>query len=248
MSKFKWQRLRRYGEKENVRKYLDYGIQRSIYSENLSLDERRSDREIYDLRSLQYRHYLNRQKPLSRFHNSYLRLKMSQIFTKEIHEIDTSIESLALLDIITHFLNRLTEGILSFEIVIEAGLFLQQKGDKVNFVRLEEHISKLYLWKTANLLGTLLVKLFHFSPEEVPFFKKEDSRWRQVVDHYFQLSFEDLITRHHKERAYQQLYLGKHDHSRISAQRGRYYARYHHVEALSSYMANIVNSITQIEE
>ena len=249
MSRFKWQRLVAYAVQEKVDLFVTYGIQRSIYGNDvLEQSQRKSAQEVLDKKRRLYTRFENRPKPLTQFSNIALRLKMNRIFNEEVHKMDTQMPMLALLDLIANFLKEAFLGRLSYDALIKIGLYLRQQGHRVDFNTLDEYIDKLRLGKTANLIGTILVNVFDFSKEEIQFLKEEDKDYMKVIEHYFSLSLNDFTTQRQKKHSGTNLTLGIHDHSRISAQRGKYYARYHRQEAFSSYFSNLIKSITQVEE
>lgn len=249
MSLFKWQRLIRYAEQEGVGEFLRYGIQRSIYGENvLKADERISTNQMYEYRHKLYAKFVNKPMPVTRFSNKLLRTKINSIFHDEVHSYNTQMPKLALLDMISHFLKEAFTGRFSFLDIILIGLYLRQEGDKVDFNGLDENIASLNMKKAANLVGTILIRVFGFSPDEIQFCNDIDDGYYDLIAHYFNLSFEEMIESRHKEMTNSITVLGAHDHSRISAKRGWHYAKYHRLEAISSWFSNTINSITMVEE
>lgn len=249
MSRFKWQRLIRYADQEGVGEFLRYGIQRTIYGENvLKSDEHVSSNQMYEYRRKLYAKFVNKPMPVTTFSNKFLRSKINKIFHDEVHSYNTQMPKLALLDMISHFLKEAFTGRFSFLDVIVIGLYLRQEGDKVDFNGLDENIAALNLKKAANLVGTILVQQFGFSRDEIQFCNDMDESYNELISHYFNLTFEDMIDRRHKEMTNSITVLGAHDHSRISAKRGWHYAKYHRMEAISSWFSNTFNSITQVEE
>lgn len=249
MSRFKWQRLMRFADKEGVGEFLRYGIQRSIYGDDiLSKDEHISSNQMYEYRHKIYAKFVNKAKPVTRFSNRYLRRKLNNIFEEEVHSYNTQMPKLALLDMISHFLKEAFTGRFSFLDIIQIGLYLRQEGDKVDFNGLDDSIDSVNLKKAANLVGTILVRVFGFSRDEIQFCKDIDEDYDELINHYFRLTMEEQITQRHKELTNSITILGAHDHSRISAERGWHYAKYHRMEAISSWFANTVNSIRMVEE
>ena len=53
--------------------------------------------------------------------------------------------------------------------IIEIGHFLRTKGDKVDFIKIEQWLHKLGIYNIAQLHASILVELFGFTPDEVPF-------------------------------------------------------------------------------
>jgi len=72
---------------------------------------------------------------------------------------------LCLLRITRYMLN---DGI-SLKHIVDLGIFLRKAGDKVDYVLLQEWIDKLKLSRMAYLSGALLVELFDFTTDEIPF-------------------------------------------------------------------------------
>jgi len=249
MSRFKWQRLIRFADQEGVGEFLRYGIQRSIYGEDiLDKEHHISSNQMYEYRHKLYIQFVNKAKPVTKFSSRYLRSKIEHIFHEEVHSYDTQMPKLALLDMISHFLKEAFTGRISLLGVIQIGLYLRQEGDKVDFNGLDDDIDTLNLKKTANLLGTILIRVFGFSRDEIQFCKDIDEDYKELIKHYFDIAFNEMIEQRHKELTNSITVLGAHDHSRISAKRGWHYAKYHRIEAISSFFSNTVSSITDVEE
>lgn len=249
MSLFKWQRLMRYADQEGVGEFLRYGIQRSIYGENvLKANETISANQMYEYRNKAYAKFVNKAIPVTQFSNTILRKKIASIFHGEVHSYNTQMPKLALLDMISYFLKEAFTGRFSFRDIILIGLYLRQEGDKVDFNGLDESIATLNLKKAANLVGTILIKVFGFSADEIQFCKEIDESYQEHISHYFNISFDEMIEQRHKEMTNSITVLGAHDYSRISAKRGWYYAKYHRMEAISSWFSNTLSSITEVEE
>lgn len=249
MSRFKWQRLMRFADKEGVGEFLRYGIQRSIYGEDvLTKEQHISANQMYEFRRKIYAKFVNKPKPVTRFSNRYLRSKLNNIFHEEVHSYNTQMPKLALLDMISHFLKEAFTGRFSFLDIIQIGLYLRQEGDKVDFNGLDDSIDTINLKKAANLVGTILVRVFGFSRDEIQFCKDIDEDYDDLIEYYFRLTMSEMIESRHKEMTNSITVLGAHDHSRISAKRGWHYAKYHRMEAISSWFSNTINSITMVEE
>ena len=55
---------------------------------------------------------------------------------------------------------------------IETVYLLRSRGDKVDFIKLERWLSKLHISRFAQLQGNILIALFGFDKEELPFVKQ----------------------------------------------------------------------------
>lgn len=68
----------------------------------------------------------------------------------------------------------------------DLGVFLRKEGDKVDYVKLQGWIDQLQLRRVAQLAGHLLVELFAFSKDEIPFMQqKKGSGVTLVVNELF---------------------------------------------------------------
>lgn len=57
--------------------------------------------------------------------------------------------------------------------LVELGLFLRRQGDKVDFIKLQEWIKSIHMERMSQLIGELLVRLFKFEKEEIPFMTQD---------------------------------------------------------------------------
>ena len=49
------------------------------------------------------------------------------------------------------------------------GLYLRQQGHRVDFVKFETWVKQLRIYGMVSLLSSLLIQLFSFDPDELPF-------------------------------------------------------------------------------
>lgn len=97
------------------------------------------------------------------------------IYENERHSIDTSIETLKLLNIIIFNITQIETNVISVPGIISLGLYLREKGHLVDFVKLDEWIKALRIKKMTSLIGSFLIQLLNFEKNEVPFLYSEDS-------------------------------------------------------------------------
>ena len=91
----------------------------------------------------------------------------------EYHAIDTSLDTLDMLNIMLYNIDQTISGHTSLHGIIEMGRFLRKKGDKVDFVKLESWFQKLGVNRMAQLHGSVLISLFGFNIDELPFMTSE---------------------------------------------------------------------------
>lgn len=72
-----------------------------------------------------------------RMNNGFLNRRLASIQENERHAIDTSIETIYLLRIIVSNINGILANGINLGGIIEMGNYLRTKGDKVDFVKLE---------------------------------------------------------------------------------------------------------------
>lgn len=81
----------------------------------------------------------------------------------------------------------LNEGI-SLKQIIDLGMFLRKEGDKVDYVKLQSWQKSLHMQKMALLIGALLVTIFHFSEDELPFISRRGKvDTKLITDEVFRL-------------------------------------------------------------
>lgn len=108
--------------------------------------------------------------------NPFLNNRLNNICQTEPHAIDCNIETLRLLDIIVANINHVMSRGLSLQGVLEIGLYLREKGDRVDFVKLDSWLGRLHIARMASLLGSILVEVFEFDEDEIPFIRRRDPK------------------------------------------------------------------------
>lgn len=132
---------------------------------------------------------------------------------------------------------------------VELGLFLRQQGKRVDFDKLQEWIKRLQLAPMAQLAAIMMVKLLHFSPEELPFMQpiNDDKMERQLREIFRQKNS-------HAEEWYfsqgKNIFVHTSNpsammwHVRRSARNLRYYPS----ETLTNFFTSFAHSLSHIEE
>ena len=101
--------------------------------------------------------------------NRLLNKRLQSIRENEPAANDASIDTLNMLDIIVQATERTMTYGLSFATILRIGMFLRNDGDKVDFIKLENWLRKLNISRMAQLEGSILIELFGFESEEIPF-------------------------------------------------------------------------------
>lgn len=103
------------------------------------------------------------------------------IYENERHSIDTSIETLHLLNLIVFNIRQVETNEISIPGIIALGKYLREKGQHVDFVKLEDWIRILNIKKLTSLLASFLVQAFNFEKNEVPFLYSEHMNANELL-------------------------------------------------------------------
>lgn len=109
---------------------------------------------------------------LSRMCNHFLNSRLQSIREKEPQADDSSIETLNMLDILVQATEYAMTYGLTFAYILRIGIYLRTEGDKVDFIKLERWLRKLCIARMAQLEGSILIKVFGFEPDEIPFVER----------------------------------------------------------------------------
>lgn len=178
--------------------------------------------------------------------NPILNKKLQAILDDERSDIATRQLLLIIIHITRHILN---EGVPVCNLV-ELGKYLQAEGHRVDFITLNQWLRKLGFTPMAQLEGALLIQMFGFCKEDVPFMVGDpDKRVERVAKEltaftntrteafYFSQDSESVFLHTSNSSAI----LG---HIRRSAQ----YFRYLPSETLTNFFASFAHSLSHIEE
>lgn len=94
---------------------------------------------------------------------------LRRITEKERHAMDTSVASLELLNIMTHTVEQTLNRRASLRMIIELGVFLRKKGDRVDYIKIEKWLRKLGIRRLMELHASVLIVFFNFNISELPF-------------------------------------------------------------------------------
>ena len=178
--------------------------------------------------------------------NPLLNKKLQAILDDEQSDIVTRQMLLIMIHITRHILN---EGVPVYHLV-QLGKYLHNESHRVDFPALNQWLKKLGFTPMAQLEGALLIQMFGFNKEEVPFLTEEpDKRVEQVAqelteftntrteEFYFSQDSDSVFLHTSNSSAI----LG---HIRRSAQ----YFRYLPSETLTNFFASFAHSLSHIEE
>lgn len=110
---------------------------------------------------------------LSRMSNSLLNRRLQKIRDNEPISPEASIETLNMLDIMVQTTECLISQGLVLAYIVKTGIFLRTYGDRIDYVKLEGWLHRLRLSKMAEIEGCILIYMFGFEKDEIPFVYKQ---------------------------------------------------------------------------
>lgn len=190
MSKFKWEVIFHIANIHNVVGVIFDGIAKNKENEALIPQDiilkykKILDEEGYGIKAQATGSRLSVQLPdagLSHMCNGFLNARLKRIRENEPQSADASVETLNMLDIIVQETEcTMTYG-LSFATILRIGIYLRVDGDKIDFVKLENWLRKLNLTRMAQLEGSILIDIFGFEMDEIPFVNKMEPSAHKIA-------------------------------------------------------------------
>jgi hypothetical protein len=251
MSAFKWKRLIQIGEVQHVLPYIAHGFSQHAddsqltYTESLRQEvERINDQKIPSIDSSLLA--ITKEEP--QLTNFLSKRKLKKLRKKEQNSDDCSEETLQMLNIIIHNVNQTLSKGISLQGIIEMGRFLRIKGDKVDFVKLEQWLHQLGITRLASLQGSILIEVFRFDIDEIPFMQKEEKAASKLTQRSLTHTATDTAENWHFRMRTNGMVENNSRVLRRNLRRSMRYMRYNPVETISSFMANFAKSLSEIEE
>lgn len=184
MSEFKWNKLLRIAGICDVEDFVCDGIVKSDNKKipsNIYITAQNNISVIQDAQTTANYNFTSG-KPIKKFSNFYLNRKLNKIIFDEIHSIDTSINSLILLNKLIDNINSLLNNGIEIRKLADLGGYLRKYGDRIDFVKIETWIKLLKIKKICTLIGCMLVSLFSFEIEELPFMRDTNNKILRKTD------------------------------------------------------------------
>ncbi len=254
MSKFKWEIIFHVAKVHNVVGVLLNGFADSGEKGIVPADIIEKYKDLYEndvqISSPSILHPLLRlpDAGLSRMCNPLLNSRLQSIREKEPLAEDASIETLNMLDILVQATeNTMTYG-LSFANILRIGIYLRNEGDKVDFIKLDHWLHRLNISRMAQLEGSILIEVFGFDPDEVPFVYRIEPSARKIAIQ----ALEKPIRIDINEWKIQQtstIFLANNNKAMMKTIRNSIkYFFFSPVEASSNFLHRFVSSLSNLEE
>ena len=238
MSAFKWRRLDQMVHAQHVERAALKGIKNHQFDEMMNIPE--------DLANQTPDNSAHQEEP--RLSNHYLNFRLSRIENAERHAIDTNVDALNVLKIIVGNVSSMLNHGTMLSGIIELGSYLRNKGDKVDFVKLDTWLGKLQLRRMAQLQGSMLMSVFNFEQDELPFVCHVEAAANKLVLRSVTHSASDTAEEWHFRQLSSGFVQNNSALLRRNLRRSLRYITYAPLETVSNFFNNFARSLQEIEE
>jgi hypothetical protein len=239
MTEWKWQQLYQLSQIHGVTPWITDGIRLSEDDFFLQLSPTLRQ-QFYDDTTERSQH-----RERQELTNPLFDHKLQQL-SEEAGDDDATFNMLQ--DMIAIARNMLTSGI-SLRQLIALGGKLREKQNNVMYDVLEKWIARLHMKDMAKLEGALLMELFHFTAEEIPFTNATTSRKTQrVVQDIFRFTQQNAAEWYFTQG--ESIFVRTNNSNAMlwNLRQSLKYMNYYPGEAVTSFMKNFAHSLTHIEE
>lgn len=237
MSHFKWQRLNQMVHVQHVEEVAVNGLSTSLNKrwtnmpDNLLADELPTTDKLPCFLS-----------------NVFLNWRLKHIEYNEIHSMETNVGALDVLKIIVSTVSMMLNHGMMLKGILALGSYLRTKGDKVDFLKLDKWLRHLHLRRMAQLQGSMLITVFHFSKDELPFVQRlEPAAYKLVVRSVIHTANDTAEEWHFRQNS-SGFVTNNSALLRRNLRRSLRYLAYAPVETISNYFSNFARSLQEIEE
>lgn len=239
MSPFKWRRLGQMVVAQHVVPYFTDGLQRNSNDHmlNTPLSFLESEEKIQQ-------HDFTK----ATLSSVWLNHRLRRIMDNERHSIDTSLETMQLLGIIAYNVDQILNRGLQLDGIIILGRYLRERGEKVDYVKLDRWISKLHLLRMAQLQGSLLCVAFDFEDDEIPFMKRREPAARKLLNRALSHTERDTALEWHFRQGCTGFVINNSSVMRRNLRRSIRYYNYAPLETVANFVHNFIRSLSEIEE
>ena len=179
--------------------------------------------------------------------NPLLNKRLKKIQKAESQAADSSIETVYLLRIIIANVNATMNHGIPVRGIIQLGQYLRSRGNKVDFIKLERWLSKLHISRFAQLQGNILIALFGFDKEELPFVKQIERKAIKLTLRSI-CNIEQDTEEWHFRQGNSVFVHNNQKLLRRNLRRSMRYMDYAPLETTSSFPLNFSRSLSEIEE
>ncbi len=238
MSAFKWRRLYQMVHAQHVENAALKGIKHHQFDDMTNIPEG------LDLQPAESHTPTDE----ARLSNRFLNYRLGKIEHNERHAIDTNVDALNVLRIIVANVSSMLNHGTMLSGIIELGSYLRNKGDKVDFVKLDAWLGKLQLRRMAQLQGSMLMAIFNFEQDELPFVRHEETAAYKLVLRSVTHTASDTAEEWHFRQLSSGFVQNNSSLLRRNLRRSLKYITYAPLETVSNFFNNFARSLQEIEE
>ncbi len=174
---------------------------------------------------------------------------LNHAFQQILEDDSTTEETHRMMMMLTSIVRYLMNEGFPVRHLVELGLMLRRQGERVDYVTLQNWLEKVRMTKMSSLAGILLIHLFNFSAEEIPFYTEIPG-----------IKLDNIIKDVFRQRtsARGTLYFSQGDDIFVHAsntgalighvERSFKYFRYYPSESVTNFFASFAHSLSHIEE
>jgi hypothetical protein len=177
-----------------------------------------------------------------------LNRRLRKIQKGERHELDASMPTLDLLNIIVKNIGLILNSGISLSAISELGSYLRTRGDKVDFVKLEGWLDKLHIKRLAQLEGSILISVFEFDQDEIPFVETVEPEAYPLILRTLAHTATDTSEEWHFRQRKTGFVVNNSKVMRRNLRRSIRYINYAPIETSSNFLNNFAKSLSEIEE
>ncbi len=244
MSDFKWNRLLQLLQAQQVTSIAYKGLK----NHQFDTDKTFPPSLLESLERLAAQEVQPAKPATPRLSNHVLNHRLKKIKNAERHAIDTSTETLQLLDIVVDNIAQILNRGISLSGILELGHFLRTKGDRVDFVKFEKWLDHLHIRRMAELEGSILVAVFNFDTDELPFMQRFVNAAYPLTLRTLKHTASDTAEEWHFKQSKTGFLKNNSTVLRRNLRRSIRYIAYSPIETTSNFMRNFVKSLAEIEE
>lgn len=251
MSAFKWRRLYDMVEAQKVVQVFARGVSRHQHDDGLNVPDDVIDKAKKYIAEHPQTTNINvfQVLPDASMSNGLLNHRFQKIVEKERHDIATSVESLGLLQIIVFNVDSMLNRGMSLDGIIRLGQYLRSpSGAHLDDVKIDKWLLKLHLVRMAELQGNILVEVFGFDPQELPFVRKPDREAYNITIRAVSYLAKDTAEEWHFRQSSTGFVQNNSRILRRNLRRSMRYFVYAPIETTSNFFSGLGHSLSEIEE
>lgn len=237
MSYFKWRRLSQMAYAQQVNCIVRSGVERVTDTEWINVPDGFLDDDSEEKGD---------NDPI--ISNKFLNRRFKKIEHKELHAIDTNVGALDVLRIIVSTVSTMLNQGVMIKGILKLGTYLRQKGDKVDFVKLDTWLGKLHLRRMAQLQGSMLIAVFGFEADELPFVRRIEPAAYNLVVRSVLHTANDTAEEWHFRQNRSGFVTNNSTLLRRNLRRSLRYITYAPIQTIGNYLSNFTLSLQEIEE